>query len=125
MEIRRCGTGLCIRCVRLESWSLFPVRALPCPLALFHAGKEDKPVSSPAHSNVMDILQARAGDTLVTVAARFETTLKKLLSVNPHIVDEDELLAGEKKSTITHVTDNCPVFAAAALVATAASAVGT
>jgi hypothetical protein len=46
----------------------------------------------------MDILQARAGDTLVTVAARFETTLKKLLSVNPHIMKEDELFVGEKNS---------------------------
>ena len=43
----------------------------------------------------MDILQVRAGDTLVTVAARFETTLKKLLSVNPQIVEEDEILPGE------------------------------
>jgi hypothetical protein len=37
----------------------------------------------------------RAGDTLVTIAAHFETTLKKLLSVNPQIVQEDEILPGE------------------------------
>jgi hypothetical protein len=39
----------------------------------------------------------RAGDTLVTIAAHFETTLKKLLSVNPQIVQKDEILPGDKK----------------------------
>jgi len=37
----------------------------------------------------------RAGDSMVTIAARFETTIKKLLSVNPHIDEADEINPGE------------------------------
>ena len=32
------------------------------------------------------VYRVRKGDSLMTIAARFETTLRKLLSVNPHIV---------------------------------------
>jgi hypothetical protein len=32
---------------------------------------------------------------MLTIAARFETTLKKLLSFNPHIGDSDVVLPGE------------------------------
>ena len=42
----------------------------------------------------------RAGDTLVTIAAHFETTLKKLLSVNPQIVQEDKILPGDKSMCV-------------------------
>jgi hypothetical protein len=41
------------------------------------------------------VYTVRAGDSLITIAARFETTIRKLLTVNPHIVVEDEILLGQ------------------------------
>lgn len=41
------------------------------------------------------VYTVRAGDTMITIAAHFETTLKKLLSVNPHIQVESKILPGE------------------------------
>jgi len=37
----------------------------------------------------------RAGDAMVTIAAYFETTIKKLLAVNPHIDEANEIVPGE------------------------------
>ena len=34
------------------------------------------------------------GDSMMTLAARFETTIKRLLSVNPHIVDGRHIMPG-------------------------------
>ena len=40
------------------------------------------------------IYSVREGDSMMTLAARFETTIKRLLSVNPHIVDGRHIMPG-------------------------------
>jgi hypothetical protein len=40
------------------------------------------------------IYTVRDGDTLVALAGRFETTVKRLLDVNPHIVNEGDIMRG-------------------------------
>ena len=36
----------------------------------------------------------RNGDTLITLAAHFETTVKSILHVNPHVLEAGDLWAG-------------------------------
>ena len=40
------------------------------------------------------VYSVRDGDTLITLAARFETTVKRLLHVNPHVLDAGDFWAG-------------------------------
>jgi len=40
------------------------------------------------------VYTVRAGDTMTTLAARFETTLKRLLDANPHIQDDADIAPG-------------------------------
>jgi len=40
------------------------------------------------------VYRVREGDTMTTLAARFETTLKRLLDVNPHIQDDEDIAPG-------------------------------
>ena len=46
------------------------------------------------------IYKFREGDTLLTIAARFETTVKKLLLVNPHVGDGEIVQAGDGNACV-------------------------